>query len=113
MEQPNDPIMITENIFISTQDGKLITTQDGKCLVTQQITHTVDGQFTEAIDLSVSRDGAESFGNSVRQYMNKTGNKKSRMIFQRLGQANDLTPMFRFIGYGRFVVFDGICEAYT
>ena len=45
--------------------------------------------------------------------MNQTGNRKSRLIFQRLGQANDFTPLIRFIGYGRFVAFDGIVEAYS
>lgn len=73
----------------------------------------LDGLFPEAIDLSISRDGAESFGNSVRYTMNQTGNRKSRLIFQRLGQANDFTPLIRFIGYGRFVAFDGIVEAYS
>ena len=68
---------------------------------------------TEAIDLSISRDGAQSWGNSLRQYMQPTGNYRSRMIFQRLGQCNDCTIQLNFIGYGRYVAFDGIVEAFT
>lgn len=65
-----------------------------------------------AVDLSISRTGGESFGSSLRQYMNLSGNYKSRMIFQRLGIANDATLQFRFIGFNRFIVLDGICEVY-
>lgn len=73
---------------------------------------TVSG-FTEAIDLSLSRDGAASFGNSWRLNMNITGDRRSRVIWQRLGQANDLTAQIRYIGYQRFVVTDqGVVEAY-
>ncbi len=65
------------------------------------------------VDLSVSRDGGETFGNSVRMPMNPTGLRKSRMVFQRLGRANDFTPQLRFIGDNRFSVTDGVIEAYT
>lgn len=112
--QPNTPITAFASQFLITQDGNMLITQDGNYLFTQPNTYIIDGAFTEAIDLSISRDGAETFGNSVRQYMNATGNRKSRMIFQRLGQANDFTAQIRFIGYGRFVMVDsGVIEAYT
>jgi hypothetical protein len=45
--------------------------------------------------------------------MNPTGKRKSRFIYQRLGQANDVTFQLRFHGLERFVVTDGICETYT
>lgn len=67
---------------------------------------------SETIDLSISRDGGESFGNSWRYSMNATGRRKSRFIKQRCGQANDATPQFRFSGYGRFIAFDGVAEVY-
>ncbi len=71
-----------------------------------------NGLASENIDLTTSRDGGETFGNAWRNPMNPVGKRKSRMIWQRCGQANDLTCQFRFIGFGRFVVFDGVCEAY-
>jgi hypothetical protein len=67
---------------------------------------------TEAIDISISRDGAASFGNSLRQRMNPTGDRRSRLIFQRLGQANDFSVQIQFIGFGRFIAFDGVVELY-
>ena len=67
---------------------------------------------TAAIDLSISRDGGQSFGSSVRTDMNFSGNYKSRYIQQRLGIANDASCMFRFNGFNRFVVFDGLAEIY-
>jgi len=66
----------------------------------------------ESVDLSVSRDGGESFGNSLRLDMNATGKRRSRFIYQRLGRANDATFQIRFNGYGRFVVLDGQIEVY-
>jgi hypothetical protein len=65
-----------------------------------------------AVDLSISRDGAETFSSQYRQYMNPTGLRKSRFIFQRCGRANDLTVQLQFWGFNRFVVFDGIAEIY-
>jgi hypothetical protein len=64
------------------------------------------------VDLSVSRDGAETFSSQYRQYMNPTGFRKSRFIFQRCGRANDLTVQLQFWGANRFTVFDGIAELY-
>jgi hypothetical protein len=65
-----------------------------------------------AIDLSVSRNGGESFGTTVRIDMNPNGKRISRLIYQRLGQSNDTTFQIRFIGYQRFVAFNGIVEIY-
>ena len=66
-----------------------------------------------AVDLSVSRDGAETFSSQYRQYMNPTGLRKSRFIFQRCGRANDFTVQLQFWGFNRFVVFNGICEIFV
>ena len=121
--QPNTKIgEIQQDVLTATyltdQSGNFLTDQEGDFLVTQANANVLDGSYvndlySEAIDLSISRDGAESWGNSVRQQMNPTGNRQSRMIFQRLGQANDMTPQINFVGYGRFVAFDGVVEAYS
>jgi hypothetical protein len=111
--QPNEPIQVFGDAYLITQDGQMLITQSGEYLVTQDQWITLDGLYPESIDLSISRDGAETFGNSERRQMNPTGQKTSRLIWQRLGQANDFTPLIRFIGYGRFVAFDGELEYYT
>lgn len=105
-------------VYLVDQEGNFLVDQEGDFLITQRsseipsLSYLYD-LYTEAIDLSLSRDGAQSWGNSVRQQMNPTGNYRSRMIFQRLGQANDLTTQINFIGYGRFVAFDGVVEAWS
>ena len=89
-----------------TEGGLFITTEaDSSAPVTYEIR-------SEAVDLSISRDGGESFGSSWRLEMNKVGKRKSRFIWQRCGIANDSTLQFRFSGFGRFVCTDGIVEIY-
>lgn len=75
---------------------------------------TSNGQVSasEAVDLSISRDGGESFGNSWRKEMNPTGKRQNRFRWQQCGQANDTTYQFRFSGFGRFVAFDGVVSVY-
>lgn len=100
--------LATEGLLnIATENGTLIADEGG---IT--VTNATYVTASEVIDLAVSRDGGESFGNSWRQNMNHTGKRRSRFIYQRGGQANDLTCQLRFSGYGRFVAFDGIVEAY-
>jgi len=69
--------------------------------------------YSEAVDLSISRDGGETFGSSWRLNMNPTGKRKSRFIYQRLGIVNDATFQLRFSGFGRFVCTDGLLEIYS
>lgn len=99
---------------IATEDLVDIVTEDGLILSTEtdlSITYTYEVR-SEAVDLSVSRDGGESFGSSWRLEMNKVGKRKSRFIFQRLGIVNDATFQLRFSGFGRFVCTDGIVEVF-
>ena len=112
------PTPQTSEVYLTDQSGIYLTDQEGNFLITQDgITipspnDEIYNLYTEAIDLSISRDGAESWGNSVRQYMNQTGNRRSRLIYQGLGQANDMTVQINCVGFGRFVLFDGVVESY-
>jgi len=100
---------------ISTESNIIICTENGEAIATEG--SGFDETFTYVlspsnVDLSVSRDGAASFGNSWRLNMNQTGLRKSRLIWQRLGQANDITLQIRFNGPIRFIAFDGLMEVY-
>jgi hypothetical protein len=104
--------------YFETQDGNLLETQqpsftDSSFLIAQQMETFIDDATTECIDLRVSRDGGESFSSAIRYYMNPTGQRQSRLTWWRLGQSNDLTIQIQFIGFQRFIAFDGIVEAYT
>lgn len=121
--EQGQPNIITEKVFynspfigspLTTQNGLILTTQDGKQICTQENDNTTVVQLaSEAVDLSVSRDGGVTFGSSWRQNMNPMGIRKSLFNWQRLGQANDMTIMLRFSGFGRFVVGSGEQEIYN
>lgn len=98
---------------LTTQNGLRITTQDGRpiCLETNFNRIEVE-EASEAVDLSISRDGAVTFGSSWRQNMNPNGIRKSKFQYQRLGWVNDATYQFKFTGFGRFVVGNGMMEIY-
>lgn len=116
--QPNryitETITVSNGTILATENLTEITTEGGDQIAIQN-DGTVTNVYTKSeavIDLSVSRDGGESFGNSWRNNMNLTGRRKSRMIWQRCGQANDSTFQFRFSGFIRYVAFDGVAEVY-
>ncbi len=64
------------------------------------------------VSLSMSKDGAQSFGTDSTKSLNTLGNRANRMIWRQLGSANDLTLQFRFYGKERFVVTGGTMEIY-
>ncbi len=97
----------TENLFsLTTEDGNILDTE------TDTATPIITTNASDQIYLAVSRDGGETFGTFWAQDMNATGDFKRRFIYQRLGQANDMTYQLRFVGLSRFVVQNGQVEAY-
>lgn len=117
--QPNDILTTTQRIpsgtaildtesstDIATEGGELIAL-DGGSFVT--ITNTTP---SARIDLAISRDGGATFGSSVGQDMNPTGQRKNLLNFQKLGQANDSTYKIDFWGFERFIAFNGLTEVY-
>lgn len=100
--------------IIDTEDSLGITTQNSISLTTEENTgtQTTYTLSSSGVDLSISRDGGENFGSSLRLDMSPTGKRRSRFIFQRLGQANDASFQLRFYGFERFVAFNGEVEYY-
>lgn len=99
--------------LLTTEDGKFITTEDGVFIrITQdnaedEIVYRVANM---RVDLSISRDGGESFGGSYSIDLNPSALRRNRLMFYRLGIANDTTIQIRFWGFKRFVCFDGVME---
>lgn len=60
------------------------------------------------VDLGLSKDGAVNFGNNVSINMRPQGKRQNRLLWWRLGAANDLTLQFRFYSLDRFTMTDGI-----
>ena len=64
------------------------------------------------IDLSISKDGGVNFGSAVSISMRPQGKRQNRLMWWRLGAANDLTVKIFMTGQGRFVARDGIVSIY-
>ena len=109
------PLYAVPLINIAAEDGTLIAAENGN-LVSAEVEFIDNSDSivlaTNVVYLSISRDGGENFGSSLARPMNQTGVRKSRFIYQRLGQANDFTAQLRFVGKSRFVVTDGQLEVY-
>ena len=56
------------------------------------------------IDVSISQDGGQTFGNYVGIPLNAIALRKGMVKINNIGIANDLTFQFRFQGYGAYVV---------
>ncbi len=62
----------------------------------------------QRIDLSLSKDGAESFSSNVSKTLNPIAHRQNRLIWWQLGRANNLTIQLRFWNLDRFVVGNGL-----
>lgn len=104
--------------YLVTEGGDYLVSEDGVNFVTE---NAMPGQFnylvTEQdqiipvyprVDLAISIDGGETFGNYVGQDLNPLGRRPNKLMWWRLGAANDITLQFRFWGIGRFVATDGV-----
>lgn len=60
----------------------------------------------QRIDLTLSKDGGESYSNTVSKTLNQIGNRQNMCRFRNLGRANDLRMQFRFWSEDRFVILD-------
>lgn len=65
-----------------------------------------------SVDISISNDGGQSFGNSDRMQLNAVGKRQNRFIYWNLGYSNEFIPQFRFWANGRFVIGNGTMIIY-
>lgn len=94
---------------------KNIRLPDASRFVLNKLTFTLEegnSQTIQRIDLSLSKDGGESFGNIIGKTLNQLGRRPNRLIYWNLGSGNDIIPQFRFWGLSRFVATDGIASIY-
>lgn len=91
----------TSDSIIYTEDGIPIITQAGSCQV-----------YRPRIDVSISKNGGETYGNAIPYYMHYTGHYKNQPRFNKLGEANQFTIQMRFWGFGAVVAANGKLEIY-
>jgi hypothetical protein len=61
----------------------------------------------QRVDLSISKDGGQSFDYTVSKQLNALGVRPNRLNFWSLGSANDAVFQFRFWSEGRFAIIGG------
>ena len=66
--------------------------------------------YQPRIDVTLSKNGGETYSNVVSYYMHATGNYKNQPRFHQLGEANQFTIQMRFWGFGAVVIADGVLE---
>lgn len=71
-----------------------------------------DSETVQRIDLTVSKDGGETFSNAFSKTLNRLGKRQNRFNVWNLGQANDFVAQLRFWGQSRYVVGDGLLSVY-
>ena len=64
------------------------------------------------VDLSVSKDGAKTFGNILSKDLKGIGDRPNKLLYRKIGAANDITFQFEFWGKDRFVVTGGEMDVY-
>lgn len=97
--------LITETVgdFIVTEDGLNIISEDGA---------TFANPDRPRVDMTMSKNGNQSFGRTVSREMNPQGVYRNQINWHRLGQANELTLQLRFWGFQRFIANNGVLEIY-
>ena len=101
-------LMITEDdvrIYSESPDYRQLVPEDAGQEDCQSV------PYQGRIDLAISKDGGETFGNYVPRYMNPLGIRKNILRWNKMGRANDLTPKIRFWTLGRIVTANGYVEA--
>jgi hypothetical protein len=64
------------------------------------------------VDMSISKDGNQTFGTVVSKELNPQGKRRNQIRWWRMGQANEMTIQLRFYGLQRFVCNNGTLEVY-
>ncbi len=93
--------IITEdtNQVIYSEDGLPLLLEGGYCTTNKP-----------RVDLTISKNGGNTFSNVVSYELKATGNFKNQPRFNNLGYAQQITYQLRFWGKGRKVVKNGTME---
>lgn len=96
---------------IQAEDLSILLTESGEELLIA-IEDLRPVPIPQTVILTVSRDGGMSFSSGWSKQLNSQGNFRNRINYWQLGSMNEFTPQFKFQGFGRFVVYDGLLSIY-
>lgn len=82
-----------------SEDDLPLLLEGGNCVV-----------YRPRVDVTISKNGGETYGNPVSYFMHGTGNYKNQPRFNQLGEANQFTVQMRFWGFYAVVVANGKLE---
>lgn len=91
----------TSGLIMYSEDDEPLLVEGGSCQV-----------YRPRIDLTISKNGGETYSNPVSYFMHATGNYKNQPRFLKMGECNQYTAQFRFWGFGAVVVADAVLEIY-
>lgn len=113
VDQGNDEEFKGSQLFYITTENGLVLAQEAPVGYVGDFigTERVVNPYEPRIDLSVSRDGGQTFGNFVQQPLNSLGVRKNKVIFWRLGEANDMSVQLRFWSKSNVTILEGVLQA--
>lgn len=109
IEQDVDYQFECEGYIIGESSGEIIYSEDDRPLLVEGGGCHV---YKPRIDVTISKNGGETYSNPVSYYMHKTGQYKNQPRFHKLGEANQFTVQLRFWGTGDVVIANGKLEVY-
>lgn len=89
------------NQIMYSEDDEPLLIEGGSCTV-----------YRPRIDITISKNGGQTYSNANIYYMHATGNYKNQPRVNKLGEANQFTIQLRFWGFDAVVISDGILEVY-
>lgn len=115
--QGNDPdfsranLIGTFDFIVDEEDGDVIITEQGTPIISQS--SAVEIPYIPRVDLSISKDGAQTFGATVGIEMNPLGHRQNIMRWRRpIGLTNNFTAKFRFWGTSYWSVNNAYLDIY-
>jgi hypothetical protein len=112
MEQGVDPNYQSSPFRLITTEGGTVITQEiepgyvGQYLQTEKVLP----EYLPMVNLTISKDGGATFGNTYSKELNPLGKRKNRVVFYGMGAANTLTFRFSFRTLYRKTISDGIID---
>ena len=92
--------------LLAQENSGFITTEDGTDILVNLHTQTIN-DYVPTIELSISNNGGESFGNRSSKPLNPIGKRRNRLVWWSCGASNDTTVQLRFVSFWRSVAIDG------